>query len=180
MVSPNRASPEAASRPAARFSSVKWPRPGACRSGAGDELCRRGHDPQVGGERQVEARVDRGTADGGDGRYADTDHCRECPVDGLEVAVGVVLGGVEPDAGEHLPHGSGAKVRASRQDKGSHIVVGLGPQGGLAQVGAHLDGQGIATLRRVKGNRRDAVGDGIADLGQSTPGRPSSWLRYRR
>jgi len=28
MVSPNRASPEAASRPAARFRSVKWPPPG--------------------------------------------------------------------------------------------------------------------------------------------------------
>ncbi len=65
-------------------------------------------------------------ADGRDGRHADVADRREGAVDGLEVAVGLVLDGVAAGVGEDAAHGAGAEVLAAGDDEGADGGVGLG------------------------------------------------------
>jgi hypothetical protein len=96
---------------------------------AGEEPRGARDDAQVRGEGQVEARADSRPADCCDGRHADVADRREGLVDRLEVAVGLVLDGVESRVGQDGADRAGAEVLAPGDDDGADGRIGVGGPG---------------------------------------------------
>lgn len=107
-------------------------------------------DADIGGQCQVHARAHRGTVDRRDGRQSAASHRHEPGVDPLQ---SVTCRG---------PQGRKVGSRAERltgtgHHDGVNAGVGLGPLHGIAQLLGHGVGDGVAALRIVDGDHRDAI-----------------------
>jgi hypothetical protein len=131
---------------------------------AGHEPGVLGHDPEVGGEGEVDSGPDRPAPDGGDRRRLQLADPGEGAVDDGQVGVGRFAERVGAGTGQRVPVGAGAEVRSAGHHHGADLPVAVDLFAGFHQVGGHGRREGVAAVGGGQGDDGDVAVDGKLDL----------------